>query len=77
MLSSRRGSGLRWQTQESFTVARLPRYGILKFKDWLLHRAAVTLADVGGRPQRAVALAWSLRGAIFSGRRKIDIETVS
>jgi hypothetical protein len=30
---SGRGSGLRWQTQESFTVARLPRCGIPKFKD--------------------------------------------
>jgi hypothetical protein len=30
-----------------------------------------------GRPQRAVALVRSLRGATFSGRPKIDIETVS
>jgi hypothetical protein len=50
------GSGSRWQTQESFTVARLPRCGIPKLKDWTLQRAAVTLAGVGGRPQRAAGL---------------------
>ena len=59
------------------TVARLPRCGILKSKAWPLQRAAVTLAGGRGRPQRAVALAWSLPGATSSSRRKIDIETVS